>query len=687
MTSDLRSVYRLTEYKLSLPSTAPASLSLGPLLELHVKSWDWFWGSPSEIAFCSDPIDMRFPLTLDRYAKEHRARKTSLEVEGTGTGEVDIFEQFKEGRAGKTVEAIRKDARAVLAILWQEHRPTLDTPSVSSTAAVNPGTQQGTGRERDSVDPGQEDGQDPSPPNINSYEAPPFQLPPNLSLSNLTPPTPTPSPPSPDPIAERLRAGGMDRMELYEMLIKRQVEGKDVDWAFTPAPSMGGEAGLARILDGITGEFGFRIFPSLIGYERHTHDKVSRAVFGLDPDKETEDDSDSEKDIPPVKAKDRRSQRIRGPPIAPPKAAPPVPHPKAAGRMMRMTRVSQPESDEDEDDSDDPQIQEGESLSDDESEGETVVILKPEPLLVPKKERSSSPVWASSPPAPPRVVHKPVVEQESLRRDSPAREEARAMAEEVDGMLVDPSDDEPERAVIEQEAQPVPTDHADAQRRAEPQAAISPTRRLATPPQATATSPIQTTVYTTPSRRPNVKKIPLDTPSSDEGETLPSILGKRKAPTSSPNPPDIEGSERESKRLQRIKMLKLLEEQVEKMKTSIEIETDAPEELAAVTAKPSQVPGSSQNQPLGTMTTMPVASPSEKRLPVSGVDRVADKSTTHRQVATDRTVQAQPSHEGQYVPQLQANKPRRFEGLTVGDVIAIREQFRQFRAFLQRGSP
>lgn len=43
-------------------------------------------------------------------------------------------------------------------------------------------------------------------------------------------------------------------MELYELLVKRQLEGKNVDWAFRPARSMGGEAGLTKILDGITGE-------------------------------------------------------------------------------------------------------------------------------------------------------------------------------------------------------------------------------------------------------------------------------------------------------------------------------------------------------------------------------------------------------------------------------------------------
>jgi hypothetical protein len=278
MTADLRSIYRLKNYRLSLPLLKSTR---SPFLEIYVKDWEWWCGATSEIQFCEDPIDMKIPLEMDEPARCHRDWKESRDRDfysedrtsgaGMAGGEIDVYEQFRQGGMGKTTEAVRKDARAALAILWQAHRgvPQAETdqvePALVNDASASVGIKSGAHvdqdpnrhQDQDQIDPGMdidEDDQE-SPPNKNSYEAPPFQVPPNPSLSHPDS-TPTPSPPSssPDPIVEKLRAGGSTSMELYELLVKRQLEGKNVDWAFRPARSLGGEAGLTKILDGITGE-------------------------------------------------------------------------------------------------------------------------------------------------------------------------------------------------------------------------------------------------------------------------------------------------------------------------------------------------------------------------------------------------------------------------------------------------
>lgn len=210
-------------------------------------------------------------MRLDDHARAHRDWKASHPdhdrrdgAEGEeGEMEEDVFERFKEGRPDKTTEEVRRDASAALAILWEAHRPR---PNRRVPEPV-----------QDNIDPGlddqqeqeQEQEQEPdSPPKKTSWEATPYQRPPVLSLSVPTPPTPTPSPPSPDPIAEKLRAGGLDRMELYEMLAQRQAAGKDIDWAFRPAESLGGEKGLKRVLEGISGELDRRAEEVVCSYAK-----------------------------------------------------------------------------------------------------------------------------------------------------------------------------------------------------------------------------------------------------------------------------------------------------------------------------------------------------------------------------------------------------------------------------------
>jgi hypothetical protein len=261
-----------------------------------------------------------------------------------------------------------------------------------------------------------------------------------------------------------------------------------------------------------------------------------------------------------------------------------------------------------------------------------------------------------------------------------------AVAEEVDDMLMIPPNKSPERVPIEQEL----PDHAETQITASLELPINldTERRSTTPAQNDLPDPPRAPALIPPKRRPNVKRIRLDTPSSDEGEPLPSVLGKRKASLSST--PPAEGSERESKRLQKIKNLKLLEKQMKKIQASIDVddEEEDVEKDPVDVEEPSQVP----EEPDTRQTEVPT-----EDLPASGLATLAAGHEAVTLPMTSESANKPDIHHNSppgnavggnipsVLPELPQrpilNQPVRHEGLTVGEVIAIGKEF---RAFLQQ---
>ena len=347
--------------------------------------------------------------------------------------------------------------------------------------------------------------------------------------------------------------------------------------------------------------------------------------------------------------------------------------------------ISEESSDDDQDQN---QTQDADKVGhQDEVEGEdatTIIATTPATSTLPKRERSPTYEWSLSPPEPKKVTNETELAPEGeIRQVGPLPETTTvAVAEEVDDMLMIPPNKSPERVPIEEE-QP---DHAKTQIAVSLKLPIDPAteRRSTTPAQNDLPDPPRTTALTPPKRRPNVKRIRLDTPSSDEGEPLPSVLGKRKASLSST--PPAEGSERESKRLQKIKKLKLLEEQMKKIQASIDVddEEEVVEEDPVDVEGPSQVPEEPDTRQTEVTT---------EDLPTSGLGTLAVKEAVPLPLTSDSANK----HDIHYnsppgnanvpsaVPELPQrpllNQPVRHEGLNVGEVIAIGKEF---RAFLQQ---
>lgn len=349
--------------------------------------------------------------------------------------------------------------------------------------------------------------------------------------------------------------------------------------------------------------------------------------------------------------------------------------------------ISEESSDDDQDQN---QTQDTDKVGDrDEVEGqdETTIITTPATSTLPKRERSPTYEWSLSPPEPKKVTNETELAPEGeIRQAGPLPETTTvAVAEEVDSMLMIPPNKSPERVPIEEE-QP---GHAKTEITASLKLPIDPAteRRSTTPAQNDLPDPPRLTALTPPKRRPNVKRIRLDTPSSDEGEPLPSVLGKRKASLSST--PPAEGSERESKRLQKIKKLKLLEEQMKKIQASIDVddeEEDVEEDPVDVEG-PSQVPEEPDTrqtevttEDLATSGLAALAGHEAVALPMTSES--ANKPDIHHKSPPGNAMEEKiPSvlHELPQRPIL--NQPVRNEGLTVGEVIAIGKEF---RAFLQQ---
>lgn len=347
--------------------------------------------------------------------------------------------------------------------------------------------------------------------------------------------------------------------------------------------------------------------------------------------------------------------------------------------------ISEESSDDDQDQN---QTQDADKVGhQDEVEGEdatTIIATTPATSTLPKRERSPTYEWSLSPPEPKKVTNETELAPEGeIRQVGPLPETTTvAVAEEVDDMLMIPPNKSPERVPIEEE-QP---DHAKTQIAASLKLPIDPAteRRSTTPAQNDLPDPPRTTALTPPKRRPNVKRIRLDTPSSDEGEPLPSVLGKRKASLSST--PPAEGSERESKRLQKIKKLKLLEEQMKKIQASIDVddEDEVVEEDPVDVEGPSQVPEEPDIRQTEVTT---------EDLPTSGLGTLAVKEAVPLPLTSDSAnkpdihYNSPPGNANvpSAVPELPQrpllNQPVRHEGLTVGEVIAIGKEF---RAFLQQ---
>jgi hypothetical protein len=418
-------------------------------------------------------------------------------------------------------------------------------------------------------------------------------------------------------------------------------------------------------------------------------------VFGLNLDEELDDlDEEAETERPAVDTRRPRSPTKE------------VAGSSRAGRMMRMRPALSDEDDEDadgdgdegddgveteviseessDDDQDRNQTQDADKVEDqDEVEGEdeTTIIATPATSTLSKRERSPTYEWSLSPPVPKKVSKETELAPEGeIRQAGPLPETTTvAVAEEVDDVLMIPPDKSPERVPIEQE-RPA---HAETQITASLKLPINlaTERRSTTPAQNDLPDPPRPTALTPPKRRPNVKRIRLDTPSSDEGEPLPSVLGKRKASLSST--PPAEGSERESKRLQKIKKLKLLEEQMKKIQASMNVD-DEEEDVEEDPEEPSQVPEEPDTRQTEVTT---------EDLPTSGLGTLAVKEAVPLSLTSDSANEpdihyiSPPGNANipSAVPGLSQrpllNQPVRHEGLTVGEVIAIGKEF---RAFLQQ---
>lgn len=466
-------------------------------------------------------------------------------------------------------------------------------------------------------------------------------------------------------------------------------------------------------------------------------------MFGLDLDGGETDDSDDDEDVNVTSGKDLRADRIAGPSSRQPSEEP---YSRRPGRMMRMTRPPRQSEldsyDEDEGGSPSPISNRG-TLSEDSSEGEMTVVSRPKGQeSTPKRERSPTPEWERSPPEPPRDG----VPMETEEQDDPARRE-------VDRMLVD----EREPGIEQEQTIQAQTEETPE---VSPRAVSPPRRESETPPRARSVVPARAPLQVTPNRRPNVRRIPLDTPSSDEGEPLPTVLGKRKASPSPTPTTGAQGSERESRREHKMKMVKMLEEKIEKMKASmdngedddvqeqdvggetqrarsnesqplpIEIEktVEVDQTIAATVPLPEE-PNRSQFQPVELETVreadQPVVTRATGKDPAQREfsDPVTEKSDARRQGSiatiaastTDRPTEANTMELGRNAPsgpdpsteksvihrqapippvapslkdrptqRLRRNEGRRPGGLTVGEVIAIQEQFREF---LRQGPP
>jgi hypothetical protein len=421
-------------------------------------------------------------------------------------------------------------------------------------------------------------------------------------------------------------------------------------------------------------------------------------VFGLNLDEELDDsDEEAETEKPAVDTRRPRSptEEVAGS--------------SRAGRMMKMRPALSDEDDEDadgdgdegddgvetevisEESSDDDQNQNQTQDTDkvgiqDEVEGEdgTTIIATPATSTLPKRERSPTYEWSLSPPEPKKITNETELAPEGeIRQAGPPPETTTvAVAEEVDNMLMIPPNKSPERVSIEQAR----LAHAETQIAASLKLPINRDTegRSTTPAQNDLPDPPRATALTPPKRRPNVKRIRLDTPSSDEGEPLPSVLGKRKASLSST--PPAEGSERESKRLHKIKKLKLLEEQMKKIQASIDVD-DEEENVEEDPEEPSQVPEEPDTRQTEVTTedlpTSGLAAPAgHEAVALPMTSESANKPDIHHKSPPGNAVEEKiPSvlHELPQRPIL--NLPVRNEGLTVGEVIAIGKEF---RAFLQQ---
>jgi hypothetical protein len=236
MTKDLRHLYKLHSYSLSLPSTPPDNPARPPIFQLNVYSWQNYYGSPSEPIFHPTQT-LYIPLQAGGAAHE-LARDREEGRKELQNGVRDIFKDIREGKEEKTREERERDVGLVLAYWWSRSNQHNETHS----EAQSRGEQE--------------------PPS--SFELPTSTQPPPPSHPYRPNSDPQPSPPNPsdpfpallplakavpdDPVKE-----GENLKELALAIHKEQIKGFDVDWAWKPIGGTGAGDGpeLRGMLDGI----------------------------------------------------------------------------------------------------------------------------------------------------------------------------------------------------------------------------------------------------------------------------------------------------------------------------------------------------------------------------------------------------------------------------------------------------
>ena len=511
---------------------------------------------------------------------------------------MEVYEEvYKRGDIEKEEESVRRDAKAVLEIFVEEAR-------LRSIKGQQQGMNviiEGEAEEEDADDIEMDDPGSPTSPKGNSYEAPPFQVPqPNFSLSHPTPenssgeavrsndtdsatPTKTSSRApngslrsSPinamtgskrnksrrpeddydedDPVVKFLLRHAEasssasspptqpDPMELYELLVKDQLEGRNVDWAFKPSERwMGGEEGLKRVLEGVK-VFGLDL-AAVEGEEEDDEeedDKEEEAVVVEDAPIELEAETRDE-DVAMMEPDEQPEEVVLSLPCEPSNESQMSSTSQNSGRMMKRRRRTRSRERE-----------RGRSSETRPLDPSPQVMFQPKGLEmeVEERERSPSLVWEPSPePVRPRLQRPSLAVQDPMSVSMEAKE----YAEVIDGMLTSQSDEEEEIQVTVGQVQK----EGSASRQAS--AYPGETSEVEIPQAA-------------PHKRPNVQRISLGSPSSGEEEERPgpSVGLKRKASVDSPfiHQPAI--SERERSKRQKLEEIKRLQEEVERLEADVD---------------------------------------------------------------------------------------------------------------------
>ena len=526
---------------------------------------------------------------------------------------MEVYEEYKRGKLEKDEEEVRRDAKAVLEIFVEEARlRSIKGQQQGMEVIVEDEAEE---EQADEIEMDDVSGS-PTSPKGNSYEAPPFQVPqPNFSLSHPTPPTssgeavrsnntdagtptktssraregnlgssPTNATSGPDrnkvrqpeddyneddPIVRFLlqydeapsgsssssssRPKQPDPMEVYELLVKNQLEGRRVDWAFKPSERwLGGEEGLKRVVERVK-VFGL----NLVAEDDEDQEDNDNNDNDADDAEKKEDAMDVEEVPVEVEAEASDEDVAKLEPEQPEVLVPSLPAEPShvsqtssagqnSGRMMKRQRRTPSR-----------ERKRGRSSETRPLDPSPRIVSQPKELeiQVEERERSSSMVWETSPEPDRSRLERPALPP---RGRTSVSMEAKEFAEVVDGMLTSQSDEEKEMQIAVERVQ---EDGCNS-------------RQASTDPGETSEVEIpQAEVpQVAPHKRPNVQRISMGSPSSGEEDERPrqSVGNKRKASVDSPFLRQPANTERERSKRQKLEEIKRLQEEVERLEAGVD---------------------------------------------------------------------------------------------------------------------